>query len=315
MKYWVLVVCVLFVFVVNGLSQNGQTPAPTPAQPSTGNRSGQTTVVNQRQNNRDIDAAFDNLRSLEIMQNAPKEMGNVLREEIEPIYRKPSRKELKNLTPSPSLLSQYEKFLKQSDTGIFKLSAESDCAVNPKVVVAKESCLSNDIPGAGTAYSFRVKSHRVLHLSDLVLEKDVIRTGSLMQQGIMVNIGDIDLDEVSAQTAGIKYLLDFKPVTNTEELQKVEENLSKGVKSEGFTYSYGLYVKDKATFALRSIAYRGKFMRAVSGVSYDEMDFDKRKDVVVVFRVVEKDANGDLTILWKEISRKDSPVIKIDKKK
>ena len=44
------------------------------------------------------------------------------------------------------------------------------------------------------------------------------------------------------------------------------------------------------------------------------MNYDKRNDVTVVFRVVEKDANGDLTILWKEISRKNSPEIKLDAK-
>lgn len=304
MKFWVLAFCILIVSVGNSLSQNTR-PTPTPQ------RGGQNqTTQNPRQTNQDINAAFDNLRSIELQQNTPKGLENVLSEQIQPLYRKPSKKELKNLVPSQSVLTQYEKFLKQSETGIFKLSADSTCATNTQVVVATESCLLNDIPGAGTAYSFRVDSHRILHLSDLALEKNVIRTGSLMQQGVMVKLGNIELDEVSAQTAGLKYLFEFKAVTDNEELQKIEEKLSKGVKSDGFTYSYGLYVDNKITFALRSIAYRGKFERAISGVKYNEMDYDKRKDIIVVFRIVEKDANGDLTILWKEISRKDSPVIK-----
>ncbi|MEK7722844.1 MAG: hypothetical protein AAB336_00700, partial [Acidobacteriota bacterium] len=307
------VFCILIGSVVNSLSQNTQ-PAPTPPPTSPRGSQNQTTNQNQRQDIRGINAAFDNLRSLEIQQNAPKELGTVLSEEIQPLYRKPSKKELKNLLPSQSLLTQYEKFLKQSETGIFKLSADSNCAVNPQVVVATEKCLSNDIPGAGTAYSFRVKSHRILHLSDLVLDKNVIRTGSLLQQGVLVNLGNIELDEISTQTVGLKYLFDLKPVTQKEELANLEETLSKGVKSDGFIYSYGLYIEDKTTFALRSVAYRSKVMRSVSGVKYDEFDYDKRKDIVVVFRVVEKDENGDLTILWKEIARKDSPVIKIDEK-
>ncbi len=304
MKFWILVFGVLLLSVSNGLSQN-TTTTPPPAPQRSGQN--QTTTQNPRQTNQDINAAFDNLRSIELRQNAPKGLENVLSEQIQPLYRKPSKKELKNLVPSQSLLTQYEKFLKQSDTGIFKLSADSTCATNTQVVVATESCLLKDIPGAGTAYSFRVDSHRILHLSDLALEKNVIRTGSLMQQGVMVKLGNIELDEVSQQTAGLKYLFEFKPVTTNQELQSIEEKLSKGIKSDGFTYSYGLYVEDKTTFALRSIAYRGKFERAVSGVKYNEMDYDKRKDIIVVFRVVEKDANGDVTILWKEISQKKSP--------
>lgn len=306
MKSWVYTFSILIMLIGNVLAQN-TTPTPVPTQ-----RGGQNPNATQtpRQDNRGINAAFDNLRSVELQKNAPKNFETIVTQQIQPLYRKPSKKELKNLLPSEPILTQYDTFLKQSETGIFKLSADSNCAVNPQVIVATEKCLSNDIPGAGTAFSFRVNSHRMLHLSDLVLEKNVIRTGSLMQQGVLVNLGDIDLDKVTTQTPGLKYLLEFKAVTTNEELASIEENLSKGVKSDGFIYSYGLYIKENTTFALRSIAYRGKFERAVSGVKYNEMDYDKRKDIIVVFRVVEKDANGDLTIIWKEVSEKESPKIK-----
>ena len=179
-------------------------------------------------------------------------------------------------------------------------------------MVATEKCLLNDIPGAGTAYSFRVKSHRLLHLSDLILEKDIIKTDSVLQQGILVKLGSIKLQEVSLQTDGMKFLLDFKPALNKEELQKNDELLGKGIKAEGFTYAYGLFVEDKATYALRSIAYRGKVPRSISGVKYNEMDYDKRKDLVVAFTVIEKDPNGNVTVIWKVIQVKDSP--KLDSK-
>jgi hypothetical protein len=130
----------------------------------------------------------------------------------------------------------------------------------------------------------------------------------------MVNLGNVELEEVSARTSGLKYLFELKAATSKEELLEIDQNLVKGVKSEGFSYGYGFYAEDKTTFALRSIAYRGKILRSISGVNYNEMDFDKRKDIIVVFRIIEKEANGDITILWKEISRQDSPVIKIEEK-
>jgi hypothetical protein len=319
MKKWMLVFCVLMILISNGLSQTNQTPpatqpAASPAPQTSSGGQNRPTAEQQRQQNAQIDAAFDALRSLEIPLNVEKSVAEILRQEIQPLYRKPSKKELKNLLPSQALLTQYEKFLKQPETGIFKLSADSNCAINTNVVVATESCLSKDIPGSGTAYSFRVKSHRILRFSDLILEKNVVKTDSLLQQGVMVNLGNIGLDEVSTQTNGLRYLFDFKPATSKEELLSIDQTLNKGVKFDGFVYAYSFFVENNTTFALRSIAYRGKVLRSIDGFKYNEMDFDKRKDITVVFRIVEKDANGDLTILWKEISRKDSPVIKIDEK-
>lgn len=234
--------------------------------------------------------------------------------EIQSLYRKPNKKELKNLMPSPELLSKYDKFLQQPNTGIFKLSGDSSCSINEKVIVATENCLEKDIPGAGTAYSFRVKSHRLLHLADVILDKDIIRSDGIIQQGIMVNLGDLELESVSAQTDGIKFLLDFKPSTTVEDLQKTDQELGDGIKADGFIYQYGFYADDKTTFALRSIAYRNKIPRSVSGFRYNEMDFDKRKDILVVFRIIEKETNGDITVLWKELFQQDSPKLNLTKK-
>ena len=143
MKAWVLVFCTLIMLVGNNLAQNSQ-PTPTPPATQSSSRSGsqnQTNTQNQRQNDQEINAAFNNLRSLEIQQNAGKTIETILNDEIRPLYRKPSKKELTNLTPSPALLTKYDKFLQQSDTGIFKISADSTCAGNSQVVIG--SMVSN----------------------------------------------------------------------------------------------------------------------------------------------------------------------------
>lgn len=323
MKSWVFLFCFLLVLVGNIPAQSNQTP-PASSPPTTtstpqpssgsGNRGQVRGTAEDRLRDRQTDAAFDALRMLEIIHDNPKSKANVMSDEIHPLYRKPSKKDLKNLLPSQSLLTKYEKFLKEPETGIFKLSADSSCVVSTKVVTAKEDCLLNQVPGGGTGYSFRVKSHRLLHLSDITLEKDVIKADGILQQGIMVNLGNLELDTVTAQTKGLKFLFDFKPATNKEELIKIDEMINKGIKADGFVYNYGFFADDQTTFALRSIAYRGNIQRSISGVNYNELDFDKRKDVIIVFRIVEKDSNGDITILWKEISRQDSPVIKIKEK-
>jgi len=320
MKDWVFTFCFLMMSVGNIFSQTNQSPPtpapPAPASPQTGSgtNNGQSrgSAQGSRSNEAQINDAFLALRMLDVMQT-DNNSSNVMNDLIRPLYNKPHKKDLKDLIPSQSMLTQYEKFLKQPGTGIFKLSADSSCLVNTKVIVVKENCPLNSVMGGGTAYSFRVKSHWMLHLSDLILENNIIKTDSLLQQGVMVNLGNVELEGVNAQTNGLKYLFEFKPATDKESLTRTNELLNQGIKADGFIYRYGFFAEDKMTFALRSIAYRGKVARSINGVNYNELDFDKRKDVIIVFRIIEKDANGDITILWKELVNKESPKLKIGK--
>lgn len=320
MKFWVLVISLLILSFCSCPAQTTQTPTTTtPATSTSTQSSGNSATQNRRldeerrQNDAEVAGAFEALRSLEIPTTEETEPLSVTLGRLQTLYRKPDKKELKNFSPSQLSLTQYEKFLQQPNTGIFKLSADQRCATNIKVIVATENCLSKSMPGGGTAFSFRINGHRMLHLADLVLEKDVIKTDAILQQGIMVNLGNIELEELSPQSNGLKFLYDFKPAANLEELQKATKELGEGIKSDGFIYRFAFYADEKTTFALRSIAFRGNVDRSFNGHSYNEMDYDKRKDVVVVFRIISKEPNGDITILWKELSRQDSPKIELPK--
>lgn len=310
MKFQMLIFCVFLMSFYKIPAQTNQTPPSTqPARRSSDTQKRENTQISKSAND-----SFNDLRNIDIPQTVQKTPLEIMGQDIQPLYRKPNKKDLKDLIPYQNLVAQYEKFLQQPNTGIFKLSADPSCAVNTGVIVAKENCLTNTIPGAGTAYSFRVNSHRILHLADLILVNDILKTDGIMQQGLMVKLGNIELDEISTNSNGLKFLLDFKPAATKEELQKLDKELSDGIKADGFIYRFAFYVDDKTTFALRSIAYRGKMMRSVKGVNYNEMDYDKRKDILVVFRIVEKASNGDVTILWKEIFHQDSPVLNLAQK-
>jgi hypothetical protein len=304
MKYWILF---FFMALFRGLNVNAQVPNPTPQlNPiTTGSRSNIRIV-------RDSNNTFDQLRSLEIQRKKEElPINNPLNELKRIIYRKPSKEEIQIFAPSPSLFEKYALFLRQPDVGIIKLNSDSSCVENSEIVTLKEACLQYAIPGAGTAYSFRVESYRLPRLADLILSKGILKTDGVLQQGMMVNLGNISLQEVTLQTKGLKYLLDFKPVADVESLLKIDRELSKGIEADGFLYRLGFYVNDQVTFALRSIAYKGKYMRSVKGILYNELDFDKRKDILVAFSVVETDANGNITILWKMLSQGNAPTLKI----
>jgi hypothetical protein len=269
--------------------------------------------MNAARSSRETDARFRRMQDLEIRRTRTSIDGAVLSENIQSIYRKPTKEETRILSPAPHLLERYADFLRQSNTGITKLNADVRCGENSGVVAATENCLQYKMPGAGTAFSFRVESYRIPRLADLVLAKDVIKTDGVLQHGVMVNLGNVPLEDVTPETKGLKYLVDFKPVKTDTEFLKIDNELKNGIKSDGFIYRLGFYVSDEATFALRSIAYKANFFRSVNGVIYDEFAFDKRKDTMIVFRVVERDANGNITILWKMLSRRDAPTLKFEK--
>ena len=290
----------LIMFLFGSLCANAQSstlnPPPGPA-PTGGN-------------SREVEDSFNQMKSLEIPRVGDSANRALLIELTRNIYRKPTKEEMKLLAPAPDLLDKYALFLRQPDTGIIKLHADSSCAENTKVVPAKENCVPYSMPGAGTAYSFRVESHRIPRLADLILSKNVLKTYADMQQGIMVSLGDVPLEEVTLQTRGLKYLVDFEPPSDVESLSKFGTELNAGIKADGFVYGFGVYVKKQVTFALRSIAYKGKVMRSVKGINYNELDFDKRKDIIVAFRVIDQEAGGNITLLWKMLSQKDSPTWK-----
>lgn len=267
----------------------------------------------EREAARQTDISFRRLHDLEIPRVRNAVTGKWVDDEIRAIYRKPDKKDIEILSPSKNLLDDYASFLRQSNTGIFKLNADDRCAQNTEIVVAIQDCIAYKMPGAGTAYSFRFDSYRIPRLADLTLRKNTLKTDGALQQGIMVNLGDVPLEDITVQSDGLRYLADFKPAAGTNEMRRILGELRKGIQSDGFVYGLGFYASDKTTYALRSIAYKAEFPRALNGVAYDEFSFDKRKDVLVVFRVIEKESNGNITILWKRLRQQNAPTLIIER--
>jgi hypothetical protein len=308
----ILSFAVLSVFLLGSLSINAQrAPSPPPVTGTSRAASSSDARANRRTNTQEVEGAFEQLRAMEIPSSNETPNMRSLIEITRNIYRKPNKQEMKVLAPSSDHLNKYALFLRQPDTGIIKLNSDSNCAESPTVIVAKENCLTYSMPGAGTAYSFRSHSHRIPHLADLTLSKNVLKSHSLMQQGILVELGNIPLEDVTLQTRGLKYLIDFEALTEPEILVNFNRQLLEGVSADGFIYGLNSYASNQTTYALRSIAYKGKAPRAANGIAYNELDFDKRRDILVAFRIIEQEANGNITLVWKMLSNKDAPTLKI----
>jgi hypothetical protein len=227
-----------------------------------------------------------------------------------PTAVQPNREQAKRLRPAAEDLGKYTDFLKQPNTKLVRLFSDLGCS-DKNVVRVDGPCLDS-IP-LSSFYSFRKKNYAEKKLSDIVLRDNTFFIEGLHSNGIIIALGDISLESISVNSDGMKFLTDYQPAVKKEEILRKSEELSKGVSIGNYKYTNTSPVKENTTYALRIIAYRGSLLQPFEGNYYDELGGDKRIDIIGIFRVVRKDQEGGLTLLWKELRRKDSPKIKISK--
>ncbi len=224
-----------------------------------------------------------------------------------PFKKSISREQKKTLAPDASDLKNYELFLSQPKTGLIKLLPDLGCEENSAIVRVDEICLKA-IPMSG-AFSFRENEYTNDFLSDIRLKNGILITDGVLIQGVLVALGDVALETVTAGSDGMKFINEFVPETQSAEALKQTTQLVKGVKSGEFLYRKALPAAENTTYALRLVAYRGRLWQSVHGKPFDMLAGDKRFDLTLTFRVLKKDEAGSLTLLWKELARKDAPKI------
>lgn len=230
-----------------------------------------------------------------------------------PFRRKPTGEQKRQLQANAEDLTKYADLLEQPKTGIFRLLPESGCSGTKYVVNASPECL-NQIPDSSN-YSFREKEHTAEILSDIRLDKGYLVSDGIMAQGILVELGDVSLDEVSLTSKGVDFLRNYVPETSSKNAYRQYELMSRGVRIGDFLYRKFLPANENSTYALRVVAYRGGVFQTFRGFRYNILAGDKRIDLTLAFRVIRKEADDSVTLLWKELERRESPRIKLSKKK
>lgn len=230
-----------------------------------------------------------------------------------PIRKKPTREQKKQLQPKTEDLIKYARFLEQPKTGIFRLLPDLNCDENPLVIRADAKCL-RAIPES-SFYSFREKEHTPELLADIRLENNHLISDGVLAQGILVALGDVALEKVSLKSDGLDFLIKYSPHSSVAEAQKQFLEMVRGVKAGKYTYRKAFPAKENTTFALRIIAYRGNVFQTFRGYRYNLLEGDKRIDLTLAFRVIRKGTDGGVTLLWKELERKESPRITFPKRK
>jgi hypothetical protein len=305
MKIEIAGIVVLLFSFVGAVAQSQPTTQPTPKQ--------QSTAETERMR-RELDARAQQLTLLSDQAKRNRDIPRAAAMDIQALYRKPTEKELKDLAPIPEDLAKYSTFLGQKGTGLVRLVPDAGCGDGTKVLAAAGPCLMHTMPGNGSWYSFRSANYRLDRLSDLrFTDGNFEATGIVNQLGFLVSMGDIGLDQVSINTKGMEVLQSFIPVSDASEALKLGEQIALGMERDGYFFTRRLRASEGLTYALRSVAYRSSFYRSINGIAYDEMAFDKRFDITVAFRVVRQHDDGSITVLWKEVARKASPRLRVEK--
>ncbi len=226
---------------------------------------------------------------------------------------RPSREQKRKLQPNPQDMAKYAGFLEQPRTGIFRLMPDVGCTENVNVIRADAVCL-NYIPES-SYYSFREKEHTIEMLADIRLRNGFLISDGILSQGIMVNLGDVELEKLAPAAEGFGFLTNFAPHTEGIEAQKQYLEMMRGVKVGGYEYKKAHSSVENTTYALRVVAYRGNVFRSFRGYRFDVLGGDKRIDLTIAFRVIRKDADGSVTLLWKEIERRNAPRLEFPKRR
>lgn len=232
---------------------------------------------------------------------------------LELLYRRSRNDERQLLIPEVEDGSRFAEFLKQPDTGLTKLIRDFGCDEYSTEKPNEQICSRFTMPGGGSAFSFRVADYQQWKLADLLYDGKSFIVFGQMSLGMVVDLGKVPLDLLTTENKGLAYLVGFDPSGNIEEATKQNTALADGVTDKGVLYKKFLPVVPGDTYALRSVAFRGSVTREHNGTKYNELDFDKRKDIVVAFQVVRQDFNGTVTILWKILQTKQSPVLSTTK--
>jgi hypothetical protein len=197
------------------------------------------------------------------------------------------RLESEFLAPSVEDSSNYAAFLSQPDTGLIRLL--------PRERFDSETYRQNKqtlaMRGGGAYYSFSRLAHEYGAGSDLELDSGYLSVGFAgASYGMLVNLGDRSLDQVSLDYPGVKFLVSYEPPAKESSARQAATQFRQGFTVDQIRYQGRLPVVVNNSYVLRSIDYA-------------------RSDLLVAFRIVRQDSDGSVVLLWKLLKKYPTPAL------
>ena len=209
---------------------------------------------------------------------AQSESREELLKEIETKRTELSALEKQFLAPSDEDWLAYAEFLKQPNTGLIRLL--------PREVYDKDSRLT--IRGGGAFYSFIRLTHAYGYGSDIMLEQGQLAVGFAGADfGMLANVGDVPIEGITADFPP-RFITAYAPPEREPDAREEARRFQNGLTIDNLRYERRLPARVRTTYLLRSIDY-------------------STSDVLVAFRVIRKDTDGSIIIVWRLLKKYPKP--------
>ena len=193
-----------------------------------------------------------------------------LREEIKSL-------EAELLAPPPADRERFAEFLAQPETGLVRL------------LPREKWDYKLSIRGGGAYYYFAGRKQEYGFGSDIGLEQGTFSVGFAGANfGFITQLGDIPLEQVTRDAESAHFLANFAPPSVLPKAREQQRKSGAGFQIGELTYKSHLPAHPGSTYLLRSINY-------------------ELSDVLVAFRVVRKDEDGSMVLLWKTLNKFPTP--------
>ena len=214
-------------------------------------------------------------------------------------------------------IERYKALLKQDDAGIFKIFPDLGCVSKTVVSIAAEC--AKFVP-LSSSFTFRTNNYSDAVYHDIHYENERIVSNSFFSQGVFVTVGDEPIEAIDLSHPALKYLVSIEPDADPKSAKDHARAYMTGLEADGYKFADHFVPLENATYAMRMMAYRlSNPLKPISDetttaeMMLHSLTFDKRVDIVVLFRVLRRDENSGLTIVWKQLSRADAGKIKFGK--
>ena len=201
-----------------------------------------------------------------------------MEKELAALQNQLREKERSFLDPSSQDKAQYAQLLSQPDAGIFRLLSRGGSSGKLLTVY-----------GGGGYYSFTRMTNEYGHGNDLSLElgRFQMNNGS-SSFGLISLIGDIPLETITVDHPSVEFL---KNPNNSKAatFRELRNKSPEGFRQSDFTYTREVVAAPNTTYILRSIDPPGS-------------------DIIVALRVIKREADGSVVIIWKKLKTFPAPV-------
>lgn len=214
---------------------------------------------------------------------AQSESREELLKQIEAKHAELQKLEKQLLAPSQEDLDAYAEFLKQPNTGLTRLLPREiyDSSAHPEKRMT--------IHGGGSYFSFTLLTHEYGWGTQIGLEQNEFKVSFAgADYGMIVNPGDVPLEAINFEHPAIRFLASYIPAEEEPRARSEYGRFATGVTIDGSIYKTRTQARLNKTYAFR-------------GVHYSD------SDVLVAFRIIRKDDDDSVIILWKLLKKYPKP--------